>query len=77
MTTWLPSSLPFGQSALTIPCLSVISYGHTLDGFSILRSPIHFGISGTLVAVHCPESFVVVEFVESKTHPHQAGTLEF
>ena len=62
---------------MTSTCPYGIVDGHAQDKSSVLVSPIYLGMSGTLLAVNCPESFVVVEFVESKTHPHQAGTLEF
>ena len=60
-----------------MPCLSGISDGHAQDGYYLLVSPIHLGMSGTLLAMHCPEYFFVFELVEGKAHPRQAGPFEF
>ena len=45
-----------GKFSLTSPFSSDIADGHSQDGYSFLRSPIHLEMSGILLAVHCPES---------------------
>ena len=52
MTTWIPSSLLLGKSVSTSPCRSDIADGHDQDRSSVLGSPIHLLMNGTLLAVH-------------------------
>ena len=58
-------------------CPSGIADGHTQDGYAVIRSPIHFGMSGTLLDVNCPGILFVFGLLNSKAHTFQAGPLEF
>ena len=54
---------------LMITCPSGIVYGNTQDVYCVLRSPTHLGMIGTLLAVHCLESCLLLSWYKVSPIP--------